>query len=55
MSPYSLDNLPPDTIEASGACQAGFHHSCSGYSGPEFDPDLCECQCHEDLLQELSR
>ena len=44
---WSLENLPPDTVEASGECHAGFHDSCTGYSGPELDPDMCECECHE--------
>lgn len=45
-----LENLPPDTIEASGECQARLHAACSGYTGPESDPDLCACECHDELL-----
>ncbi len=24
------------------------HDACSGYTEPESDPELCECECHED-------
>lgn len=42
-----IEDLPPDTVEASGACIARFHGACTGYTGPELDPEVCECECHE--------
>lgn len=34
-------------------CWTGDHSACSGYTEPSSDPDLCDCQCHDDLAAQL--
>jgi len=36
----------PDDITAE--CWSGHHDSCTGYTEPESDPELCNCRCHDD-------
>ncbi len=39
--------------EATEECWMAQHESCSGYTEPESDPGLCECQCHDRAEQML--
>jgi hypothetical protein len=32
-------------------CWTGQHQSCTGYTEPAWDPDLCNCQCHDDAAE----
>ena len=34
-------------------CREGLHDSCDGYTGPESDPELCECNCHTKFAEFL--
>lgn len=57
MATFNGVEIPPDTVEESGLCQAGFHDSCDGYSREEgadpTDVDLCGCRCHDDIADTL--
>jgi len=29
------------------------HAGCTGYTEPEWDPELCNCQCHDDMAEAM--
>ena len=45
----STTKVRPDDLTEE--CWTGNHDGCTGYTEPAWDPELCNCQHHDDAAQ----